>query len=47
MWFIISILVVLWFIAVITFGLGAYWVHALLAVAIALGFWNMFRRLQS
>ncbi len=41
MWFLISILVLLWFIGIITFGFTAYWVHGLLVVAVVLGVWNM------
>ncbi len=46
MWFLISIFIVLWLIGLITFGAAAYGVHTLLAVAIVLGFWNVFRKYQ-
>jgi hypothetical protein len=46
MWFLISFFILVWFIAIITFGFTAYWVHAVLLAAVFLGLWNMFRRLR-
>ena len=46
MWFLISFFILVWFIAIITFGFTAYWVHAVLFAAIILGLFNMFRKYQ-
>jgi hypothetical protein len=46
MWFLISFFILVWFIGIITFGATAYWVHAVLFAAVALGLWNMFRKSQ-
>lgn len=43
MWFLISFLVLVWFIAIITFGFTSYWVHALLLAALVAGVWKMVR----
>ena len=45
MWFLSSIFVIVWIIALITFGSNAVWVHALLLVAIVSASWNFLRRI--
>ncbi len=44
MWFIASVLVILWITAYITFGATAYWVHILLLTAIVLVILNFLQR---
>ncbi|HET6511264.1 MAG TPA: lmo0937 family membrane protein [Candidatus Kapabacteria bacterium] len=43
MWFLISLLVVLWLVGFISFGAAAYWVHLLLVVAFVLLVLNLLR----
>lgn len=43
MWFIISLLVVLWLIGFISFGAASYWIHILLVVAFVLLILNLLR----
>jgi hypothetical protein len=43
MWFLISLLVVLWLVGFISFGAAAYWVHLLLIVAFVLLVLNLLR----
>ena len=44
MWFLISILFLLWIIAYITFGAAAYWVDVLLLAALVLILLKIVRR---
>jgi hypothetical protein len=43
MWFLISLLLVLWLVGFISFGAAAYWVHLLLVVAFVLLVLNLLR----
>ena len=41
MWFIITLLFILWLIGFISLGSAAYWIHILLVVAVVLFILNM------